>query len=49
MPYSLYGNHPHASVRKSDIAHKKKASRGAWRSTDGVVYPVTITRIAGAR
>ena len=46
MPQEMYGNHPHATVRKSGIAHKKKASRGNWRSTDGVEYPVTVTRVA---
>lgn len=41
----MYGNHPYATRRKSDISHNKRASDGAWRTRDGEVHPVTVRRI----
>ncbi len=41
----MYGNHPYATVNKSGIARRKRASAGAWRTTDGVTHPVTVRRV----
>ena len=44
----MYGNHPQGTIHKRDIQRKHRASKGAWRLTDGEKYAVTTRRIVVA-
>jgi hypothetical protein len=41
----MYGNHPHGTKHKRDIARTKRASSGQWRTRDGELHPVTVRRV----